>query len=239
MRSSIASSRSCSSLEAPGSTNENISTLSNWWTRKMPRVSRPAAPAPRREQGRKGPGGAGLAAEAGREGAVAQRQLTCVEDLAGVEAGEADLGGAGEEELVLGDFVDLVAVAGQEAGPLQRLFADEDRGDDRLVALAADQLDREADQRQLEQDQVPLQIGEARAGELGRLLHLDQAQLSADLEVVARLEVELGPLADLADDDRILLGHPFRRIGVGEVGQRQGQFPQLGLDRLQLRLRRL
>jgi hypothetical protein len=38
-----------------------------------------------------------------------------------VEAGEADLGGAGEEELVLGDLVDLVAVAGEEAGPLQRL----------------------------------------------------------------------------------------------------------------------
>ena len=33
-----------------GSTNENISTLSNWWTRKMPRVSLPAAPASRRKQ---------------------------------------------------------------------------------------------------------------------------------------------------------------------------------------------
>ena len=28
-----------------------ISTLSNWWTRRMPRVSRPAAPASRRKQG--------------------------------------------------------------------------------------------------------------------------------------------------------------------------------------------
>ena len=35
---------------AEGSTNENISTLSNWWTRKIPRVSLPAAPASRRKQ---------------------------------------------------------------------------------------------------------------------------------------------------------------------------------------------
>src|SRR5207253_5243965 len=66
-------------------------------------------------------GGAGLAAEAGGEGAVAERQRVGVEDLAGVEAGEGDLVGAGEEELVLGDLVDLVAVARQEPGPLQRL----------------------------------------------------------------------------------------------------------------------
>ena len=34
----------------PGATNENISTLSNWCTRKIPRVSLPAAPASRRKQ---------------------------------------------------------------------------------------------------------------------------------------------------------------------------------------------
>ena len=37
----------------PAATNENISTLSNWCTRKMPRVSLPAAPASRRKQGEK------------------------------------------------------------------------------------------------------------------------------------------------------------------------------------------
>ncbi len=37
----------------PGSTNENISTLSNWCTRKMPFVSLPAAPASRRKQAEK------------------------------------------------------------------------------------------------------------------------------------------------------------------------------------------
>ena len=101
-----------------------------------------------------------------------------------------DLGGADEEELVLGDLVDLVAVAGKEAGPVQRLLADQHRRHDRLVALGADQLQREADQGQLEQHQVALQVGEAGAREPRRRLHLDQAQLGADLEVVAGLEVE-------------------------------------------------
>ena len=52
--------------------------------------------------------------------------------------------------------------------PYERLFADEDRRHDRLVALAADQVEREADQRQLEHHQVALEVGEARAGEARR-----------------------------------------------------------------------
>ena len=140
-----------------------------------------------------------------------------------MQAGQRHLGGAGEEELVLGDLVDLVAVAGQEAGPLQRLFADQDRRHHRLVPLGPDQLDREADQGQLQHHQVALEVGEAGAGEAGAGLHVDQAQRGADLEVVARLEVELGALADLAQDDRVLLGHPVRRVGVGQVGQRDDE----------------
>jgi hypothetical protein len=55
-----------------------------------------------------------------------------------VQAGQRDLGGADQEELVLGDLVDLVAVRRQEPGAVERLFADEDRRHDRLVPLAAD-----------------------------------------------------------------------------------------------------
>ena len=120
----------------------------------MPRVSRPAAPASRRKQVEKPRSGSG--------------SVVGVEDLVGVQAGQRDLGGADQEEVVLGHLVDLVAVAGQEAGPVQRLFADQDRRHHRLVALAADQLDREADQGQLEHHQVALQVGEARAREPGR-----------------------------------------------------------------------
>jgi hypothetical protein len=37
--------------------------------------------------------------------------------------------------------------------------------------------------------------------------------------VVARLELEPRALANLAQHDRVLLGQPFRRIGVGQVRQ--------------------
>jgi hypothetical protein len=46
-------------------------------------------------------GGAGLATEAGGEGDVAERQLVRGEDLARVQAGDRDLGRAGEIEAVV------------------------------------------------------------------------------------------------------------------------------------------
>ena len=51
--SSIARMRSCSACESSGGTKLNISTLSNWCTLKIPRVSLPAAPASRRKHGEK------------------------------------------------------------------------------------------------------------------------------------------------------------------------------------------
>jgi len=102
------------------------------------------------------------------------------------------------------------------------------------VALGADRLDDEADQRQLDQHQVALQVGEARAGEPRPGLHVDQAELGADVEVVARLEVEARHLPHCTQNHRVLLDHPVGRVVVGDVRQRQGQLAQRPLDRLQL-----
>ena len=149
---------------------------------------------------------------------------------------EGDLRGADQEEVVLWHLVDLVAVAGQEAGPDQRLLADEHGRDHRLVALAAGEVEREADQGELEQDQVALDVGESGAGELGGGLDVDQAEVGADLEMVAGLEVEARPLPDLAQGHGVLLGHPVGGVGVGEVGDRAGDPLQLLVDLLQLGL---
>ena len=127
-----------------------------------------------------------------------------------MQRGQRHLGGAGEEELVLGDLVDLVAVAGQEAGPVERLLAHQHRRHDRLVALGAEQLERVADERELEHHQVAHQVGEARAGGPGGGLDLDQPEGDADLEVVARLEVERRRLPHLAQGDGVLLGSSRR-----------------------------
>jgi len=58
-------------------------------------------------------GGPRLAAEAGREGAIAQRQLVGFEDLVGVQSRQRDLRGAGEEKVVLLDLVDLSRASGK------------------------------------------------------------------------------------------------------------------------------
>ncbi len=58
-----------------------------------------------------------LAAKARREARVAQRQPLAVEDLPVVQRGQRDLGGADEEQLVLGQAVDLLLGVRQEARP--------------------------------------------------------------------------------------------------------------------------
>ena len=96
---------------------------------------------------------------------------------------ERDLGGADEEQLVLGQTVDLLLCVGQEAGSIQRALAHEHRGDHRLEAMGAQLLQRPAHERQLEHHEVAFEIGKARAREPGAALHVEQAQLRADLPV--------------------------------------------------------
>ena len=181
-------------------------------------------------------GGAGLAAKAGGDPRVTQRQVATVEDLARVQAGEGDLGGADEEELVLFDLVDHLPLAGEEPGPVQRLLADEHRGHHRGEPLLAGDLDGEPDERQLQQDEIPDQIGEAGAGEGGGLLGLDQAEGPAEVEVVAGLEAEGRVLTDLAHDDRVLVGLAIGRVGVRRVGDRGGELVASGNHLGELRL---
>ena len=158
-----------------------------------------------------------------------------------MQGGERDLRGADEEELVALDLVDHLALAGEEPGPVERALADQHRRDHRLEPLAADRLDREADQRQLDHHQVAEQVGEARARRRGRLLDLDPAVLDPELEVVAGLEVEARRLADLAQRDRVLLA-TVGGLGIGQVGERRGErvaalldLGELGLQPLELR----
>ena len=52
-----------------------------------------------------------------------------------MQRGERDLRGADQEELVLRDLVDHLPLAGEEAGAVERLLADQHRRDDRREAL--------------------------------------------------------------------------------------------------------
>jgi hypothetical protein len=65
------------------------------------------------------------------------------------------------------------------------------------------------------------------------------------LQVIERLEVELGPLPDLPQGDVVLLGLPIRRVRVRQVGERDEdlltalvELVELGLELLELGLQR-
>ena len=80
-----------------------------------------------------------------------------------MQRGERDLRGPGQVEVIVGEAVDLLLGVGQEAGPVERLLAHERGRDHGLEAKRAQPLERPADERELEQDEVALEVGEARA----------------------------------------------------------------------------
>ena len=176
-------------------------------------MSRPAAP--------------GLAAEARGEARVAQRQVAGVDDLAGVQRRERHLARADEEQLVLRERVDLLLGVGQEARAEERLLADEHRRDDRLEAVAAQQLEHPAHERELEEDEVAAQVREARAGQLRRLLHVDHRGRRAR-------DGRAGRRASAACRARSSDGVRVGRRRVGQVRQSRERVLQLGLDPRQL-----
>ena len=99
--------------------------------------------------------------------------------------------------------------------------------------MSAQLLEHPAHERELEHHEIALQVGEARAGELGGVVHVDHR--SRQLEVVAGREDGLPPAhAEAADPG---LSHDPHELvlgargggGVGEVGQRQQRRLQLGL----------
>ena len=147
---------------------------------------------------------AGLAAVAGRPAGVADRAVGQVEDLVGVVAGERDLAGAGEVEVVGRQVVDLVGVGAEEAGALHDLRLDQGRRDQRREACGERPVERHVHERDLEAGDDALQVVEARAGDLRAARHVDAAEQLADLEVVAGFEVEGRLLADRAQRDEVL-----------------------------------
>ena len=134
---------------------------------------------------------AGLAPEARRDAAVAQREILLGQDLAHVQRGQRDLGGADQEQLGIGvrDRVDLLARLREEAAADQRLLAHEHRGHDRREALADELVERVLHRRDVQPDEVAEQVGEARARGARAALDVDHA--AGEVEVVARLAVEL------------------------------------------------
>ena len=124
-------------------------------------------------------GGAGLGAEAGAEGAVAEGQLLAVEDLVGVVVGDRHLGGGDEEALVAPRGLEEVLLElGELAGARQRR-ADDEVGREQLgVPALGVHVDHEGHQRPLQPRQRAPVEDEARAGDLGRALEVEHPRAS-------------------------------------------------------------
>ena len=149
--------------------------------------------------------GAGLAAEAGRPAGVAHGAVGQVDDLVGVVAGQRDLGGADQVQVVFLQVVDLVGVRAEEAGAGHGLGADEHRGDHQLEAVLRRLLRGKVEQAELQHRAGAGEEVEARSGDLRAAFHVDQAERFAQVQVVLRLEVELGDLADVLEDHVVVL----------------------------------
>ena len=108
------------------------------------------------------PGGTGLAAKAAREARIAPRQLVAGEDLVVVQRCERHLGGPDEIQIVVLEPVDLLLGVGQEPGAVERALAHEDGRDHGLEARRAERLQRVADERELQEDELSAQVREPR-----------------------------------------------------------------------------
>ena len=144
----FASSSSCSSHESSGRVNENCSTFV-----ELLDADHPAGVAA---------GRARLAAEARREGDIAERQLLLLEDLAGVQARERNLRRTRQVQPVGRELVDVRLVGWKRARSDQRLLAHEHRRQHDDEALRGEPVEREPVQREREEGGVAEPVAEAR-----------------------------------------------------------------------------
>ena len=126
---------------------------------------------------------------------------------------ERDFAGA-DKAVAVDRLVDLSAVGGEEAGAVHGLLAYQHRRHDGAKALGADDGEAVLHERELQQHEVALEVGETRAADLGAALHVDEVERKAEVQVVLDLEVELARLTDVAQHDGVLFA------AVGDVGER-------------------
>src|SRR5439155_855148 len=117
-----------------------------------------------------------FAPEAGRDADVTARQLALGEDRIAVQRHQADLRRADEIELVLFDREGVLASERKEAGADHRRLPHHHRRRYRGEALLHHLVEREAQDRQLEQHAVAGERVAAAAGEFTRALEIDQAE---------------------------------------------------------------
>ena len=123
-----------------------------------------------------------------------------------------------EVEVFLGQVVDVLGRLGEKSGALHGVGLDKHGRYDGDEARRGCLGHREVEHRELQQSTDTGQVIEAGAGDLGTPDRVDSTEPLADLEVIARGEVEDGRLTDGLEHDVVVL--PARgHTGLGDVGQ--------------------
>ena len=205
-----------------------ISTLSNWCWRIMPRVSRPALPASERKHGVCAVSRIGrLASASSSPRTLLVSEISEVEIRYCSRAAVVALVALAAAE----DPEHVVPELGQLAGAFEDLAVD----DVRRVALGVAVLlrlhvEHELGERAMQPRDRPAQEREARARELDAGLEVE-AERRADVDVIARREVELARRAPAPHLDVGVLVGADRHARVGQVRQRHQLLVELELDR--------
>ncbi len=150
------------------------------------------------------------------------------QDLVAVDVRDRHLGGGGEVQAVALDGVHLRLLVGDLAGAAGRVLVDEDRRPDLGVAALGRHVEEQTDERAHEARAGAGVQDEARAGDLGPALEVEQVQARADVPVRRPIpgRQRLAPRAN----DRVVLGAG----AVGDlVARRVGDEEEV---RLELRL---
>ena len=163
-------------------------------------------------------GGTGLLAKAGGEGGVAARQGVGVENLAGVQVGEHNLGGR-DQEVVARDVISVVLELGQLPRTEHGLTLDDDGRPPLLEATTRVRVQEEVDEGALKTGAGATENGKTAAGELVAALEVEDVQIGAQIPVRLKVEVELARGAPTTALNVLVLVLAVRRGLARDVGQ--------------------
>ena len=131
------------------------------------------------------------------------------------------------------NLVDLIGELGELASGQAALVLQHVRGQDQLVAVGQVGVNEVVEQRPLQTGTHASVDPEARAGQLGAAVVVDEPQVGAEIHVVLGLKVEHSGLAPVAERLVVFLA-AGKQVGVGEVGKTQHDVGLLDLNGLQL-----
>ncbi len=174
---------------------------------------------------------AGLGPEAGRAGAVAERQAVLAQDLVAVQVGDRHLGGRYQEEVAPLDAEEVVGELRQLAGAGERGGVDEVGGDELGVAVAPGvEVEHVGDQGALEHRPAALENREAARGHGHGALEVDDVELRPEVPVGLGLEVEGRRLAPAPLDPVGALVGALGNARMNQVRDRQLEGAELLLE---------